>query len=145
MARGAKSTCDRYFSQIVRMRGACQRCGSTRDLQCAHIVRRRFVGIPPEPLPDGSPVSDDTPRGFPLRHNGLNAWSLCAPCHQTVDTDPVAFAELVAITPGFDVYEQLLAAKNAPHRPWREADWIFERKRLRLLLNTLGATDTEGM
>lgn len=62
-----------------------------------------------------------------------------------VDADPVAFAELVAITPGLDEYERLLAVKHAPHRPWREADWVRERQRLRLLLNVLGSTDAEGM
>lgn len=36
-------TADRLFSQIVRARGNCERCGTVRDLEAAHVVSRRYL------------------------------------------------------------------------------------------------------
>lgn len=127
-ARGAKATCDRIFSELVRMRGACQRCGTARHLECAHIIRRHHVG---------------DPDGVTLRHNPLNAWCLCVGCHRLVDTDPVVFTGLVMSTIGVENYDLLMAAKNTPHRRWTEKDWIRERTRLRELLRACGSVDRE--
>lgn len=126
MIKGAKASCDRYFGQLVRMRGACQRCGGTKNLECAHILRRRFVG---------------DPDGMALRHNPANAWSLCSSCHRLVDSDSVEFARLVERTIGFDIYAMLAEAKNSPHRRWTEKDWIAQRNILRSLLNDAGSVD----
>jgi 5-methylcytosine-specific restriction endonuclease McrA len=35
--------CDKLFSEIVRSQGVCDRCGSTRNVQCCHIVSRRHL------------------------------------------------------------------------------------------------------
>lgn len=122
-ARGAKATCDTYFSKLVRARGRCERCGTTTGpFECAHVIRRRFVG---------------DPDGVPLRHNLLNAWCLCRACHQLVDSDAVPFAALVEATIGLGAYEELQVVRRAHHRGWREADWVRERARLRLLLQGL--------
>lgn len=119
-AKSAKATCDKYFAQIVRARGYCERCGrSDLPLQAAHIVRRAAVG---------------DPDGIPLRHNLDNAWALDAECHRTVDTDAVEFTRLVERTIGLELYAELMRVKNAPHRPWREKDWVSQRARLRALL-----------
>lgn len=119
----AKATCDRYFSEVVRARGYCERCGtSVGPFECAHIIRRRFVG---------------DPDGIVLRHNEDNALCLCRVCHMTVDADPVQMAMLIDRTIGLDKYDELLAVKNAAHRPWREKDWIVERDRLRDLKKAL--------
>lgn len=116
----ARKTCDLYFSKVVRARGVCERCGfADRPLQCAHIIRRRFVG---------------DPEGVGLRTNEDNAWALCGPCHLTVDTDAVEFTYLVELTIGLVKYQELMRVKNAPHRPWREADWQRERARLLAIL-----------
>lgn len=122
MARGAKATCDRYFGQVVRARGSCERCGSRRDLQCAHIIRRHYLG---------------DPDGVSLRHNEDNAWCLCAECHRVVDTDAVAFAALVERTIGRGLYAELLDMRKPAARRWREKDWQRERDRLRALLKEL--------
>jgi hypothetical protein len=119
MSKGAKSTADLYFSKVVRARGACERCGSAGPLDCAHILRRRFVG---------------DPDGVALRHNEDNAWALCRECHGKVDGDPVAFANLVHQTIGLDKYEELLDVRRATHRQWRESDWVRERSRLLAIL-----------
>lgn len=117
----ARKTCDLYFSKVVRLRGKCEwpGCPQTHGLQAAHILRRRFVG---------------DPDGVGLRTNEDNAWCLCAIHHGIVDTDAVSFTRLVEQTIGFELYDQLLAVKNAPHRPWRESDWISERARLLAIL-----------
>lgn len=52
--------CDTLFSSIVRSRGACQRCGSKYNLQCAHVIGR----------------SDHF-----LRWDENNALCLCHDCH----------------------------------------------------------------
>ena len=111
----ARTTCDLYFSKVVRLRGVCERCGAPPPHEAAHIIRRRFVG---------------DPDGIGLRWNEDNAWCLCIPCHRTVDEDAVMFAELVERTIGLTKYLELQAVKNGKHRPWREADWIRERSRL---------------
>lgn len=128
VASGAKSTCDRYFSRLVRLRGSCQLCGSAKNLECAHILRRRHVG---------------DPDGTPLRHNTENAWCLCSTCHRDVDTDAVRFTMLVDHTIGRERYEALVRVKNAPHRRWTEKDWARERARLLGLLKAAGSTDRE--
>lgn len=111
---------DTYFSELVRARGACERCGRTDNLQCAHIIRRRHVG--------------DPDLGFSLRCCEDNAWCLCAECHRIVDNDAVAFTELVDRTIGRAKYEELLVLKHRPHRRWTPKDRAAERARLRGLL-----------
>ena len=120
----AKATCDKHFSVLVRARGACERCGATDRLECAHIIRRRFVG---------------DPDGIVLRHNQSNAWCLCRPCHALVDTNELEFAALVDRTIGRDLFAQLAAMKHAPHRQWRESDWVRERQRLLALVKEVAA------
>ena len=115
----AKATCDTYFSKVVRARGACERCGAGDQLECAHIIRRRYVG---------------DPDGIVLRHNEDNAWCLCSSCHRTVDTDAMAFADLVARTIGGDKYAEFMEVRGARHRQWRESDWVKERARLLALV-----------
>lgn len=52
---------DRLFSQFIRTRdGMCYRCGTTENLQCAHIISRSYKTI---------------------RTHPLNAIALCRSCH----------------------------------------------------------------
>ena len=120
MGRNPWGTCDTYFSKLVRARGQCERCGTTQNLECAHVIRRRHVGNPD--------------LGFSLRCCEDNAWALCRPCHYIVDNDAVQFTELVDRTIGRAKYEELLIIKNSPHRRWSDKDRAAERDRLRALL-----------
>ena len=43
MVEAAKKRCDVLFSRIIRAHGRCVRCGSVDNLQCAHVISRRFV------------------------------------------------------------------------------------------------------
>lgn len=114
----AKSTADKYWSLIVRARGACERCGDTSSRkEAAHLIRRRFVG---------------DPDGISLRTNLDNGVCLCAnPCHRIVDEDPIQMTALVESTIGLPKYLELMSVKNGRHRGWRESDWVRERDRLR--------------
>lgn len=68
--KGAKAKADKLFSLIVRSRGECQDCGRTENLQCAHIISRRFSNT---------------------RCDEKNAFCLCAKCHHFFTDHPVAF------------------------------------------------------
>lgn len=122
-AKTAKASCDRLCREIVRLRGCCQRCLATQNLQWAHIRRRHYVG---------------DPDGTSLRTNPENAWLLCGPCHREVDTNAVAFTELVDQTIGRQRYEEFVRLSHARHRAWRAADWVAERDRLKAMLEAAG-------
>lgn len=51
---------DTLFSRIIRMKGECHRCRSKANLQCAHLISRRYQQV---------------------RWNLRNAVSLCRSCH----------------------------------------------------------------
>jgi len=55
-----KKQADHWFSLIIRSKGKCENCGSQYNLQCAHIVSRRYLN---------------------LRWDIRNAIPLCASCH----------------------------------------------------------------
>lgn len=40
MPKSLTKKLDKIFSEIVRARGACQKCGKTTGLQCAHVISR---------------------------------------------------------------------------------------------------------
>jgi len=113
-ATGDKGACDRIFSQLVRIRGACQRCGSPKNLQCAHVISRRYSAT--RCLPD-------------------NAWCLCATCHFHVDQHFEDKWALVVATIGEDKFNELRAAAYGNLKPW---DWAAERKRLEALREQMG-------
>lgn len=111
---GDKGACDRIFSQLVRMRGACQKCGSPRNLQCAHVISRRYSAT---------------------RCDLRNAWCLCAGCHMHVDGHFDAKYELTEQTIGLDVFAELREKATSNNRPW---DWAAERARLEGLREQMG-------
>lgn len=61
-------TVDRLFSQVVRLKGCCENCGSTSSLQCAHGFSRRYR---------------------PTRWLHINAFCLCAKCHVYYTHHPI--------------------------------------------------------
>lgn len=110
--RGPKGKATKLHSLVVRARGACERCGSTSQLECAHIIGRNAVG---------------DPDGVWLRVNPDNAWCLCSSCHRRTGEHADDFMELVGRTIGERLYLQFKRAKYAPHRAWRDADWVWRR------------------
>lgn len=68
-----KAKADKLFSQIIRERGACERCGKGPDqaqLQCAHIISRRYNAT---------------------RWDEENCLCLCGGCHFWAHQQPIAF------------------------------------------------------
>lgn len=118
--KGPKGACDTLFSLIVRQKGECERCGleaPRQELQCAHIVSRRYSATRTLTEP-------------------LNAWCLCPKCHWTTTQDGVEFARLVDATIGMDAYEEL--RQIAWQGTGTKIDWSEERKRLKRVADEMG-------
>lgn len=115
--KGDQGRATRLHSLIVRARGRCERCGSTSNLQCAHIIKRRFSAT---------------------RCDVANAWCLCASCHFRLETHPDEHMAFVAQTIGMERFDELkvraLAGPTMSSRLW----WRSEVERLRALASELG-------
>lgn len=97
--KGAKARADKYFSLIIRSRGACRACGKTLNLQCAHVISRRYSHT--------RCVED-------------NALCLCAGCHMFYTDHPVDFGELVNDLITTERYVEL----NAMSQQTGKVDWV---------------------
>jgi hypothetical protein len=97
-ARGMKGKADRLFSQLIRSRGACERCGSTQNLQTAHIVSRRYSATRCDPM---------------------NAFCSCARCHLELTGDPYAHVLWANLYLGEDGYTAMRQKALDGRRP----DW----------------------
>jgi hypothetical protein len=112
----ARNACDRIFSELIRSRGRCQSCGTTRNLQCSHIISRRYAWT---------------------RTMSQNALALCAGCHFNWHHDPVFAHGLIEKTIGLAMYEDL--RKVAQENTGQRFDWFAERERLTTLHKELAA------
>jgi hypothetical protein len=63
-----KAEADRLFSQLIRSRGYCERCGKGGRLETSHIYSRRYASVRCDPL---------------------NAKCLCSACHRWWHDKPV--------------------------------------------------------
>ena len=91
MARKAKKStikrkADKLFSEFIRSKGRCERCGKQENLQTSHIFSRRYL------------VTRWTP---------INANCLCAGCHRWWHDKPVEAVEWVKEYLGEDIYNEL--------------------------------------
>lgn len=93
-------------SQLVRSRGACENCGKTTNLQCAHIISRRYSAT---------------------RTDLDNAFCLCAGCHMRFTEWPVEFGSFVVDKIGNVEYATLRAKAETVTR----MDWAAELERLK--------------
>ena len=100
--KGLKGKATRLHAATVRARGACERCGAATNLQCAHIVSRRYSAT---------------------RCDLTNAWCLCAGCHLELTHDPFKHVQFAIETRGDDGYAALRHAASSNARPWKDADW----------------------
>lgn len=95
MTKGAKGRADRLWSELIRSRGMCERCGAVRgQFDAAHIIRRARQGTRCDPL---------------------NGWCLCRRCHGIVDMDGNRNPEYLALvdrTIGVDGFTQLQQKAN---------------------------------
>lgn len=104
--KGAKAKADKYFSLIVRSRGACQACGKTLNLQCAHIISRRFSHT---------------------RCVERNALCLCAGCHHHYTDHPAEFGTLVLTFMDPSEYDHLTEMSQRTGK----VDWLSVAERLK--------------
>ena len=111
-ARKAKDKADVLCGQLVRSRGVCERCGATRFLQWAHIIRRNHAAT---------------------RTDETNAWCLCAACHWLTEKEADEFMALVEATIGVERYFELKARAKAGVKT-SAAFWQAEIERLSRLL-----------
>lgn len=100
-------------AELVRARGRCERCGSTNQLECAHVISRRFSAT---------------------RTDERNAWCLCSSCHRRLTLHPDEHMAFVGVTIGMDVFDELKTKALSNLRPWRDHEWQAEVVRLRALL-----------
>lgn len=107
-ARGDKAKADKLFSLIVRSRGSCEACGSTRNLQTMHIISRRYSNT---------------------RTDLANAYCGCASCHMFFTSHPVAFGEFVFEKMGRLAYDDLHLKSLEPAK----VDWAAEYARLKAI------------
>lgn len=112
-ARKAKDRADDLCRQVVHARGACERCGATRNLQWAHVVRRNYAAVRVDPT---------------------NAWCLCAKCHWLTEKEADEFMALVERTIGLDHFYALKTKAKAGVKT-SAAFWNSEIERLESLLN----------
>lgn len=82
-----KADLDKAFSLFVRTRDQhCQVCGTDRNLQCAHIVSRRYMGV---------------------RWDPANAVALCRGCHLKYTVRPLEWEAWVIAQGGEEFYRKL--------------------------------------
>jgi len=80
---------DRLWSEIIRKRGKCERCGRTDRLQAAHIISRSHRNT---------------------RWDLMNGLCLCGGCHIFfAHKEPLEFAEFVKKKLGKKEYDNLRA------------------------------------
>ncbi len=108
-AKQAKAKATSLHSRIVRARGACENCGRTENLQCAHVVSRRYAQT---------------------RTRLDNAFCLCAGCHMHFTEWPLSFATFVEQQIGIAHYQKLQLLSQE----MKKVDWSAEVDRLTLVL-----------
>jgi len=111
-AKAAKAKATALHSKIVRARGACECCGKTLSLQCAHIVSRRYART---------------------RTRLDNAFCLCAGCHMHFTEWPMEFAEFVVNRIGAEKYAELRTDAHGTSK----VDWADEVTRLEAVWNEI--------
>lgn len=110
--QSVKASCDKLFSQLVRSRGMCQRCGETRYelLQTAHIYSRKFNSV---------------------RFDEDNAICLCARCHRWGHDNPTEFTDWLS---SFVNLDALKVKKNVVSK-MKLYNWLELEETLKYKLN----------
>ncbi len=106
--KGLKAKATKLHSQVVRLRGRCERCGSVSNLQCAHLIGRRYNAT---------------------RTDERNAWCLCATCHFRLTDHPDEHMAFVADTIGLNAYFEMKLRAEAGVKA-NDAFWEGEIARL---------------
>lgn len=106
---GLKGKATRLHSEVVRMKGHCERCGKAGvPLDAAHIIGRRYAAT---------------------RTDENNAWALCKGCHMRLTEHPHEHMELVYQTIGRTAFDELWRRANDGVKA-NDAFWQGEIDRL---------------
>jgi hypothetical protein len=116
--KGPKGKATRLHAQIVRARGACEKCGDTYRLETAHIISRRYSAT---------------------RTLEANAFCLCCRCHRRFHEHVDEWMGFINETIGWDEYQRLKDLALGNRAPWPQSRWQDEADRLALVLKTLEA------
>src|SRR3990167_389776 len=81
-----KKEADKLFSLLIRKRGKCERCNSKFNLQCAHIISRRY---------------------FSTRFDIENAIPLCQRCHFFYTYHPIEWENWIINRIGNKRFQEL--------------------------------------
>lgn len=103
--KGTKGKATKLHAQIIRDHGFCEKCGSNNNLQCAHIISRKYSWT---------------------RTSLDNAFCLCASCHRHYTDNPVEFGEFTIDMIGEDKYHELVVLRETIMK----FDWDAEAERL---------------
>lgn len=88
--------CDRLFSLIIRRPGRCEVCGTTRNLECAHGISRRYRAT---------------------RWDLRNAVCLCHADHVWFTEKPDGWLDFLRARWGDDLYAEMHALAQSGIRP----------------------------
>lgn len=113
--KGPRGQADRLFSQIVRSKGYCEKCHKRSNLQCAHVLSRRYNNT---------------------RVDLGNAFCLCAGCHFYFTHHPLEWEAWVIGRRGATWYRGL---KRKALDTTVKVDWKAEVARLRELWGEIEA------
>lgn len=112
--KGAKGKATRLHAKIIRDRGFCESCGTTENLQCAHIISRRYSRT---------------------RTMLENAFCLCAGCHIHFTNWPLEFEAFVRARRPEGWYER---TKALALDTTTKVAWDVEYERLRQIGAQIG-------
>jgi hypothetical protein len=107
--KGLRGKATKLHSQVVRSRGRCENCGSTQNLQTAHIIPRRYAAT---------------------RTDERNAYCMCARCHMRFTEWPNEWMCFISETIGLDEFHRLREKALTVTK----VDWAAEVERLSALL-----------
>lgn len=113
--KGDRGKATRLHSLIVRSRGYCQKCSTTLNLECAHIIGRSYAST---------------------RTDVENAYCLCKSCHIRFTAHPDEWMQWVDDTIGRDEYDRLKAKAVAGIGV--KVDWAAEVERLKTIAKEYG-------
>lgn len=98
LAKGLLKLCDELHSLHIRLRdrNRCRLCGSTSNVQCAHLISRRYKAC---------------------RWSEENCWALCHGCHMRYTHDPLGWDDLCEKAAGVVEWARRKAAAQVSTKP----------------------------
>jgi 5-methylcytosine-specific restriction endonuclease McrA len=113
--KGLRGKATKLHAELVRGRGSCANCGGTSNLQCAHIIPRRYAATRTDPA---------------------NAYCLDARCHMRFTEHADEWMAFIDRTIGRAEFDRLKAKAEAGVKA-NDAFWQAEVSRLTAMLESV--------